>query len=157
MAGGRSGPVGLMLHGRQEECAVLDGLLEGARAGQSGVLLVRGEAGVGKTALLEYAVGSALQQLCAPLLDWLERLPGPQAGALRTTFALSQGAVPDRFLVGLATLSLLSEVAEERPLLCVIDDAQSLARASAQVLAFVARRLLAEPAVLLFATRAVGR
>jgi DNA-binding CsgD family transcriptional regulator len=163
-----------MLRGRQEECAVLDGLLDEARAGQSGVLLVRGEAGVGKTALLEYAVGSAsdfrvvrtagvesemelafaaLHQLCAPLLDWLERLPGPQRDALRTTFALSEGAVPDRFLVGLATLSLLSEVAEERPLLCVIDDAQSLDRASAQALAFVARRLLAEPAVLLFAAR----
>jgi len=174
MVGGRSDPVGVMLHGRQEQSEVLDGLLERARAGQSGVLLVRGEAGVGKTALLEYAVGSAsdfrvartagvesemelafaaLHQLCAPLLDWLERLPGPQRGALRTTFALSDGAVPDRFLVGLATLSLLSEVAEERPLLCVIDDAQSLDRASAQVLAFVARRLLAEPAVLLFAAR----
>ncbi|MDX6410391.1 MAG: hypothetical protein QOE13_3462, partial [Gaiellaceae bacterium] len=133
-----------------------------------------GEAGVGKTALLEYALGSAsdfrvvrtagvesemelafaaLHQLCAPLLDWLERLPGPQRGALQTTFALSEGAVPDRFLVGLATLSLLSEVGEERPLLCVIDDAQSLDRASAQTLAFVARRLLAEPAVVLFAAR----
>jgi DNA-binding CsgD family transcriptional regulator len=174
MVGGRSGPLGLMLHGRQEECAVLDALLERARAGQSGVLLVRGQAGVGKTALLEYAVGSAsgfrvvrtagvesemelafaaLQQLCAPLLDWLERLPGPQRDALRTTFALSEGAVPDRFLVGLATLSLLSDVAEERPLLCVIDDAQWLDRASAQVLAFVARRLQAESVVMLFATR----
>src|SRR4051795_7857065 len=174
MAGGRSGPEGLMLHGRQEECAVLDALLEGARGAQSGVLLVRGEAGVGKTALLGYAVGSAsdfrvlrtagvesemelafaaLHQLCAPLLDWLERLPGPQRDALRTTFALSEGAAPDRFLVGLATLSLLSEVGDECPLLCVIDDAQLLDRASAQVLAFVARRLLAEPAVLLFAAR----
>jgi DNA-binding CsgD family transcriptional regulator len=153
---------------------VLDGLLERARDGQSGVLLVRGEAGVGKTALLEYTVGSAsdfsvlrtagvesemelafaaLHQLCAPLLDSLERLPGPQCHALRTTFALSEGAVPDRFLVGLATLSLLSEVGDECPLLCVIDDAQLLDRASAQVLAFVARRLLAEPAVLLFAAR----
>src|SRR3954452_25632355 len=174
MAGVRSGPEGLMLHGRQEECAVLDGLLERARGAQSGVLLMRGETGVGKTALLEYAVGSAsdfrvvrtagvesemelafaaLHQLCAPLLDWLERLPGPQRGALRTTFALSDGAVPDRFLVGLATLSLLSEEGEERPLLCVIDDAQSLDGPSAHVLALVARRLLAEPAVLLFAAR----
>jgi predicted ATPase len=174
MAGGRSDPVGVTLHGRQEECAVLDGLLASARAGQSGVLLLRGEAGVGKTALLDYATGSAsdftvvrtagaesemelafaaLHQLCAPLLDRLERLPGPQRDALRTTFALSEGAVPDRFLVGLATLSLLSEVADERSLLCVIDDAQSLDRSSAQVLAFVARRLLAEPAVLLFAAR----
>jgi tetratricopeptide (TPR) repeat protein len=174
MDGGRSGPVELVLHGRREECAVLDGLLERAAAGHSGVLLVRGEAGVGKTALLEYAVASAsdfrvvrtagvqsemelafaaLHQLCAPLLDWLERLPGPQRDALRTTFALRDGAVPDRFLVGLATLSLISEVGEERPVLCVIDDAQSLDRASAQALAFVARRLLAEPAVLLFAAR----
>src|SRR4051795_5418636 len=174
MAGGRAGPEGLMLHGRQEECAVLDGLLERARGGQSGVLLMRGETGVGKTALLEYAVGSAsdfrvvrtagvesemelpfaaLHQLCAPLLDWLDRLSRPQGDALRTTFALSEGPVPDRFLVGLATLSLLSEVGDERPLLCVIDDAQLLDRASAQALAFVARRLLAEPAVLLFAAR----
>src|SRR4051812_2130461 len=174
MAGGRSGPEGLMLHGRQEECAVLDGLLERGRGGQSGVLLLRGETGVGKTALLEYAVGAAadfrgvrtagvesemelafaaLHQLCAPLLDWLERLSGAQRDALRTTFALSDGAVPDRFLVGLATLSLLSEVGEERPLLCVIDDAQSLDGPSAHVLALVARRLLAEPAVLLFAAR----
>src|SRR3954464_11833647 len=174
MAGGRSGPEGLMLHGRQEECAVLDGLLERARGGQSGVLLMRGETGVGKAALLEYGVGSAsdfrvvrtagvesemelafaaLHQLCAPLLDWLERLSGAQRDALRTTFALSDGAVPDRFLVGLATLSLLSEVGEERPLLCVIDDAQSLDGPSAHVLALVARRLLAEPAVLLFAAR----
>jgi DNA-binding CsgD family transcriptional regulator len=164
----------VVLQGRRDECAVLDGLLERARAGQSGVLLVRGEAGVGKTALLDYAVGSAsdfrvlrtagvesemelafaaLHQLCAPLLDWLDRLPGPQRQALRTTFALSEGAVPDRFLVGLATLGLLSEVGDEGPLLCVIDDAQLLDRASAQALAFVARRLLAEPAVLLFAVR----
>ena len=163
-----------VLHGRRSEREELERLLAAVRGGQSRVLVVCGEPGVGKTALVESAVASAsgfrfvravgvesemelafaaLQQLCAPLLDWLERLPGPQAGALRTTFALSQGAVPDRFLVGLATLSLLSEVAEERPLLCVIDDAQSLDRASAQALAFVARRLLAEPAVLLFAAR----
>src|SRR3954453_23293677 len=115
MAGGRSGPEGLMLHGRQEECAVLDGLLDRARGGQSGVLLLRGETGVGKTALLEYEVGpasdfrvvraagresgverafAALHQVGAPLLGCLERLPGPQRGALRTTFALSDGPVP---------------------------------------------------------------
>jgi DNA-binding CsgD family transcriptional regulator/tetratricopeptide (TPR) repeat protein len=173
MVGGRMGPVGL-LHGRQEERAVLDGLLERARAGQSGVLLVRGEAGVGKTALLECAVWAAsdlavlsaagaesekelafaaLHQLCAPILDRLERLPGPQHDALEITFGLSAGAAPDRFLVGLATLSLLSEVAEERPLLCVIDDAQWLDRASAQALGFVARRLEAESVVMLFGTR----
>src|SRR6202022_1518686 len=137
-------------------------------------LMLRGEAGVGKTALLEYATASAsalrvirvagmesemelafagLHQLCAPMLNRLERVPGPQRGALETTFGLSAGAVPDRFLVGLAVLSLLSEVAEERPLLCVIDDAQWLDRASAAALAFVARRLLAERVALVFATR----
>ena len=96
---------------------------------------------------------AGLHQLCAPMLDRLERVPGPQRDALETTFGLSAGAVPDRFLVGLAVLSLLSEVAQERPLLCVIDDAQWLDRASAEALAFVARRLLAEPVVLLFAAR----
>jgi DNA-binding CsgD family transcriptional regulator len=137
-------------------------------------LVLRGEAGFGKTALLDYAIESAsnlrvvrasgvesemelpcaaLHQLCAPLLGWLDRLPGPQRDALRTTFGLSAGAVPDRFFVGLAVLGLLSEVAEERPLLCVIDDTQWLDRASGQALAFVARRLLAEPIVMLFAAR----
>jgi hypothetical protein len=136
--------------------------------------MLSGEAGMGKTALLEYAIASAptlrviwvagiesemelafagLHQLCAPMLDRLERVPGPQRGALEITFGLSAGAVPDRFLVGLAVLSLLSEVAEEYPLLCVIDDAQWLDSASAEALAFVARRLLAEPVVLLFAAR----
>jgi DNA-binding CsgD family transcriptional regulator len=163
-----------MLRGRRDECAVLDGLLRGARGGRSGVLVVRGEAGVGKTAVLEYAVGAgsdvrvlravgveaerelafgALHQLCAPALDRLDRLPGPQREALETTFGLSAGAVPDRFLVGLAVLSLLSGAAEERPLLCVVDDAQWLDRASAQALGFVARRLLAESVVMLFAAR----
>jgi DNA-binding CsgD family transcriptional regulator/tetratricopeptide (TPR) repeat protein len=153
---------------------VLDALLDKARAGRSGTLVVRGEAGIGKSALLDYAVASApdmrvlravgcesemelalaaLHQVCAPLLDWLERLPDPQRGALATAFGLSAGAVPDRFLVGLATLGLLSEAEDERPLLCVIDDAQWLDRASAQTLAFVARRLQAEALVLLFAVR----
>jgi DNA-binding CsgD family transcriptional regulator/tetratricopeptide (TPR) repeat protein len=162
------------LQGRQEECAVLDGLLDAARNGRSGVRLVLGGAGVGKTALLEYAIGSAsdlrvlraagaesemelpfaaLHQLCVPMLDRLERLPGPQRDALVTTFGLNAGPVPDRFFVGLAVLSLLSEVAQEPPLLCVIDDAQWLDRASEQTLAFVARRLLAESVVLLFAAR----
>src|SRR3954463_8693701 len=174
MAGGRSGPEGLMLHGRQEECAVLDGLLERGRGGQSGVLLLRGETGVGKTALLEYAVGSAsdfravrtagvesemelafaaLHQLCAPVHDFVDRLPAPQRDALESTFGVSAGAAPDRFMVALATLSLFSEAAQERPLLCVVDDAQWLDRASAQALGFVARRRLAEPVVLLFAAR----
>jgi DNA-binding CsgD family transcriptional regulator len=163
-----------VLRGRADECAQLDRLREGALAGRGGVLMLRGEAGVGKTALLEYAIASAptlrvirvagvesemelafagLHQLCAPILDRLERVPEPQRAALATTFALSPGAVPDRFLVGLAVLSLLSEAAEEQPLLCIVDDAQWLDRASVAALAFVARRLLAEPAVLLFAAR----
>ena len=158
--------------GRDGECAQLDELLEGALNGRSGVLVLIGDAGVGKTALLQYAIasGSALRvvcaagieaelelafaglhQLCAPMLGRLERLPGPQREALRTTFGLSAGAVPDRFLIGLAVLSLLSEVADEQPLLCVIDDVQWLDRATAQTLAFVARRMLAEPVVLLLA------
>src|ERR1700760_1401232 len=152
----------VVLHGRGDERAQLDELREGALAGRGGVLLLRGEAGVGKTALLEYAIASArtlrvirvagmesemelafaaLHQMCAPMLDRLERIPGPQRTALETTFGLNDGAVPDRFLVGLAALSLLSEAAEERPLLCVIDDAQWLDRASAEALAVVARRV----------------
>jgi DNA-binding CsgD family transcriptional regulator len=173
MARGPSAPGGL-LRGRRDECAVVDALLKAGRGGHSGALVVRGEAGIGKTALLEYAIESAsdlriaravgaesemelpfaaLHQLCAPLLDWLDRLPAPQRDALAITFGLSAGAPPDRFLVGLAFLNVLSEAAEERPLLCVVDDAQWLDRASAQTLAFVARRLLAESVVLLFAAR----
>jgi DNA-binding CsgD family transcriptional regulator len=169
-----SAPLEPTLRGRRDERAVLDRLLEGARGGRSGVLVLKGEAGVGKTALLEHAVGSAsdmrgirasgvesemelafaaLHQFCLPLLEWLERLPGPMRDALATTFGLSEGAVPDRFFVGLATLGLLSEAADERPLVCVIDDAQWLDRASAQVLAFVGRRLRAEPVVMLFGAR----
>ena len=142
-----------MLRGRRDERAVLDRLLGDALAGASGALLVQGEPGIGKTALLEYAVGeaqdlrtlravgveaerelafAALHQLCAQLLDRLDRLPRPQREALEITFGLTAGAVPDRLLVGLATLGLLSDVAEERPLLCVVDDAQWLDRASAQ-------------------------
>jgi DNA-binding CsgD family transcriptional regulator len=160
--------------GRASQCAQLDELLEGALNGRSGVLVLTGDAGVGKTALVEYAVASAsglrvvrvagieaelelafagLQQLCTPMLDGLERVPDPQREALETTFGLSAGPVPDRFLIGLAVLSLLSEVAEEQPLLCVIDDLQWLDRATAQALAFVAPRLLAEPVVLLLAGR----
>ena len=153
------------------------GLLDGARNGRSGVLVLRGEAGVGKTALLEHAIASAsgllvlravgvesemelayaaLHHLCAPLLGRVDRVPAPQRDALETTFGLREGPAPDLFLVGLASLSLLSEAAQERPLLCVIDDAQWLDRASAQVLAFVARRLLAESVVLLAGTRATA-
>jgi DNA-binding CsgD family transcriptional regulator len=163
-----------VLRGRRSECQALDRLLEAVRAGRSGVLVVRGEAGIGKTALLEYAIESAsdlrivravgvesemelafagLHQLCAPMLDRFDRLPGPQRDALATTFGLNLGAVPDRFLVGLAVLSLLSEVAEEQPLLCVVDDGQWLDEASAQVLGFVARRLLAETVAVVFAMR----
>ena len=162
------------LRGREAECAVLDRLLDAVRTGESRVLVVRGEPGVGKTALMDYAIGSApdlrlvravgvesemelafaaLHQLCAPMLDRLEHLPAPQHEALRVAFGLSGGEAPDRFVVGLAVLSLLSEVAEERPLLCVVDDAQWLDEASALALAFVARRLLAEPVAVVFVTR----
>ncbi|HKA68728.1 MAG TPA: AAA family ATPase [Actinomycetes bacterium] len=162
------------LRGRRNECHALDRLLTSVRAGQSRVLVVRGEPGVGKSALLEYLVQRAsfcrvaraagieyemelayagLHQLCAPLLDLRERLPGPQRDALATAFGLSAAPAPDRFVVGLGVLGLLSEVAEEQPLLCVIDDAQWLDRTSALTLAFVARRLLAESVGLVFAVR----
>ena len=162
------------LRGRAVERATLDRLLNAVRSAEGHALVLRGEPGVGKTALLDDAIGSApdlrvlravgvesemelafaaLQQLCAPVLDRLGRLPGPQQAALRVAFALSGGEAPDRFLVGLAALSLLSEVAEERPLLCVVDDAQWLDEASALALAFVARRLLAEPVAIVFVTR----
>ena len=139
--------------------------------------MLRGEAGIGKTALLEYLVASAsdlrvvravgvesdmelafasLQQLCSPLLDRLEELPAPQRRALETVFGLSDGVAPDRFLVGLAVLTLFAAEAEHCPLLCVVDDAQWLDRASALTLAFVARRLLAEPVGLVFAAREPG-
>ncbi|MCW3014445.1 MAG: helix-turn-helix transcriptional regulator [Solirubrobacterales bacterium] len=174
MAGARSAAEIPMLRDRRDVCAALDGLLGGARAGRSGVLVLRGEAGIGKTALLEHAIKSAsevtllramgaesemelafaaLHQLCAAVDAFVDRLPAPQREALEITFGVSAGTAPDRFLVSLATLSLFSEAAQERPLLCVIDDAQWLDRASAQVLGFVARRLLAEPVVLLFAAR----
>jgi DNA-binding CsgD family transcriptional regulator len=159
---------------RPAERAALGHLLEAPRAGRSGVLVVRGALGVGKTTLLEDAVASAadlrvaraagvesemelafaaLHQLVAPLLGQLDRLPGPQRDALGVAFGLRAGGTPDRFLVGLATLSLLADVAAEQPLLCVIDDAQWLDQASAQALGFVARRLLAEPVALLISTR----
>jgi DNA-binding CsgD family transcriptional regulator len=162
------------LRGRSRECETLDGVLEAVRGGQSAVLVVSGDPGVGKTALLDYAVESAssfrvvravgvesemeltfaaLQQLCAPLLDRLDRLPGPQHDALGVAFGLSAGRAPDRFLVGLAALNLLAEGADEQPLLCVVDDSQWLDRASAQALAFVARRLAAESVVMVFGTR----
>jgi len=165
---------GRRLLGREREREVLDRLLE---AGRGGVLVMHGEAGVGKTALLDYAVEAgrefavartagveadielpfaAVQLLCSPFLDHLDRLPEPQREALGVAFGISTGPVPDPFLVGLAILGLLSEVAEERPLIAVVDDAHWLDHASARALAFVARRLLAEQIALLFATRQLG-
>ena len=159
---------------RGSERDVLEGLVLRVRAGQSGVLVLRGEAGIGKTALLEHLAAAAdgcriaratgvesemelafagLHTLCAPLLDRLARLPSPQRDALNTAFGMRSGPPPDRFLVGLAVLSLLADAAEEQPVLCVIDDAQWLDRVSAQTLAFVARRLLAEQVGLVFALR----
>jgi DNA-binding CsgD family transcriptional regulator len=163
-----------VLEDRRSECGTLDRLLDDVRAGRSGVLVLRGEPGVGKSALLEYvAEGAAgcrlaraagvqsemelpyagLHQVCAAMLDRLEHLPAPQRDALGTAFGLSTGAAPDRFVVALAVLGLLSEVAGERPLMCVVDDAQWLDRASAQALSFVARRLGAEAVGLVFAAR----
>jgi DNA-binding CsgD family transcriptional regulator/tetratricopeptide (TPR) repeat protein len=165
------------LLGRQREQAVLERLLETAREGHGGVLVVHGDPGVGKTALLEYALQTAkdfrvvrasgvegemeldyaaLQQLCSPLLALIERLPDPQRDALGVAFGLSLGRPPSPFMVGLAVLGLLSEEAEQRPLLCIVDDAQWLDDASGAALAFVARRLLAERIALTFATRSVG-
>src|SRR4051795_10261658 len=165
------------LRGRGSECALLDELVAAIRRGESQSLVLRGEAGIGKTALLEYLIAStpdativravgvqsdmelpyaALHQVCGPLLDRLEGLPVPQRQAMEVVFGLTAGDAPDRFLVGLAVLSLLSEVAEQRPLLCVVDDAQWLDQASALTLAFVARRLLAEPVAMIFAAREPG-
>ncbi|HEX3611255.1 MAG TPA: AAA family ATPase [Sporichthyaceae bacterium] len=166
-----------MLFGRHNESATLDGLIAEARAGRSQVLVVRGEAGIGKTALLDQlesrAVGfrivrssgaeaemelahAGLHQICGPFLDRLHRLPDPQRIALSKAFGLVGGEAPDRFLVGLAVLDLLADRAEERPLICLVDDAQWLDRASAQTLAFVARRLMAERVVLVLAMREPG-
>src|SRR6202049_458906 len=168
---------GGQLLGREREREVLGRLLKAGRGGEGGVLVVHGEPGVGKTALLEWTVEegrqlrvlrtvgvegemelpfSALQQLCSPILDRSERLPDPQRDALSVAFGLSAGQAPNPFLVGLAALGLLSEASEERPLLCVVDDAQWLDRASARALAFVARRLLAEKIAFVFAARELG-
>ena len=162
------------LLGRDAEQATLDRLLAAVRAGESQVLVVRGEAGVGKSVLLDHLEDQAtgcrvaraagvesemelafagLHQLCAPMLASLDRLPGPQRDALGTAFGLAAGAAPDRFLVGLALLGLLSDASGDRPLVCLVDDAQWLDRASAQVLAFAARRLLAEPVAVVFGVR----
>jgi DNA-binding CsgD family transcriptional regulator len=167
----------LTLRGRARERAALDDVVSAIQRGEGRSLVLRGEAGIGKTALLEYLVESAseitvlravgvesemelayasLHQLCLPLLERLPTLPAPQRQALEIVFGLSSGAAPDRFLVALAVLSLLSEVAGERPLLLVVDDAQWLDQASALTLAFVARRLLAEPVGILFGAREPG-
>lgn len=169
------------LVGRRAECEALDRLVADVLAGASRVLVLRGDAGVGKSVLLGYlsdrvaseagrgggwgvvsAVGvesemelaySGLHQLCAPLLDHLDELPVPQRDALATVFGLSPGSAPDRFLVGLAALTLVAQAAEQHPLACIVDDAQWLDQASAQIVAFVARRLLAERVALVCATR----
>ncbi|HYZ69830.1 MAG TPA: AAA family ATPase, partial [Mycobacterium sp.] len=168
---------GQRLRGRARECETLRGLLSTAQSGTSQVLVLRGEAGVGKTALLGYvsdvAAGfrcvqvagvqsdmelafAGLQQLCAPLLTHLDELPEPQCEALNVAFGRGVGPTPDRFLVGLAVLSLMAAAANDQPLLCIIDDAQWLDEVSVQTLAFVARRLLADPVVLVFAARDRG-
>jgi DNA-binding CsgD family transcriptional regulator/tetratricopeptide (TPR) repeat protein len=165
------------LLGREREREQLDRLLKDVREGGGGVLVIHGDAGVGKTALLDYAAGTAhgfriartagaeaemelpsavVQQLCAPFYGLMERLPEPQRDALGIAFGLANGPAPNEFLVGLAALGLLAEAAEEQPLLCIVDDAQWLDRASARTLAFVARRLLAEKVALVFAARELG-
>ena len=162
------------LQGRSGEHARLDRLLENVRGGQSAVLVIRGEAGVGKTALLRHAAERAsgfrvaqiagvesemelpyagLHQLCAPMLERLDALPEPQRVALSVALGLAPGDPPDRFLVALATLGLMSATAEARPMLCVADDFQWLDDATAQAIGFVARRLLAESVALVLAVR----
>ena len=167
---------GRQLYGRQAECQTLDRLVADVRSGQSRVLILRGEAGVGKSVLLDYLAGQAsgagcqvarvagapseaelafagLHQLCAPMQSRAEQLPAPQREAIRTASGLSAGPPPDRFFAGLAVLSMLAEVARERPLICVFDSEQWLDRTSAQLLGFVARRLASHPVGLVFATR----
>ncbi|OBI96867.1 LuxR family transcriptional regulator [Mycobacterium sp. 1465703.0] len=162
------------MRGRRAECAALDRLVSEARSGQGQVLVLRGEAGIGKTALLDFAAENAagcltarvagvesemelpfaaLQQVCLPLLECLDRLPPPQRDALDVAFGRSAGPTPDRFLVGLAVLSLIDAASEGRPLIFLVDDAQWIDRISAQTLAFVARRLIAEPVAMVFAVR----
>jgi DNA-binding CsgD family transcriptional regulator len=171
------GPPRSRLLGRQREQDALDRLLDATRGGHGGVLVVHGDPGVGKTALLAYAVQAAsefqvvqavgvdgemelsyaaLQQLCSTVLDFMERLPEPQREAVAIAFGQRAGPAPNAFLVGLAVLGLLSEAAEDRPVLCAVDDAQWLDRESERALAFVARRLLAERIAIVFATRDLG-
>jgi hypothetical protein len=162
------------LHGRRSECAALDGLLARVRGGRSAVLVLRGEAGIGKTALLGYLTERAagfsvarcmgvesamelaftgLHDLCAPMLSYLDALVELQREALCVALGLASGEPPESFLVALAALNLLAQAAEDRPLLCIVDDVQWLDQATAQVLGFVGRRLLAEPVGLVFAAR----
>lgn len=171
-----AGP-GVRLRGRHRECATLRALVSDPGPDTGRVLVVRGEAGVGKSALLDYVAHeasgfrctqvagvesdmelafAALQQLCAPLLGHVDELPAPQRHALDVAFGRGVGPTPDRFLVGLAVLSLMAAAAESRPLLCIVDDAQWLDQVSLQTLGFVARRLLAEPVAIVFAVRGAG-
>jgi DNA-binding CsgD family transcriptional regulator len=174
-----SAPPEIRLYGRRTECRALDRLVADVRAGQSRVLTVRGEAGTGKSVLLDYLAGQAsgsgcrvarvvgvpsetelafagLHQLCAPFLDRLGHLPGPQRDALGIAFHLRDGSPPDRFAAGLAALSLLSDAAADGPLLCLVDDAHWLDPDSAQALAFVARHLAAAPVAMVLALRQPG-
>ena len=167
-------PPGGQLLGREREREVLRRLLDAARIGDGGALVLQGDPGVGKTALLEWTVEqgeqfrvlrtvgvegemelpcAALQQLCSPILDRAEGLPDPQRDALGVAFGQSAGQPPNPFLVGLAALGLLTDAAEARPLLCVVDDAQWLDGASARALAFVARRLAARRIAFVLAAR----
>ncbi|MEU1600785.1 AAA family ATPase [Streptomyces sp. NPDC005708] len=167
-----------MLRGRTTECRRLDQLLAETRSGRSGTLVICGEPGIGKSALLDYLAEQAsdchvvrawgvesemelafagLHQLRAPMLDRLERLPPPQRDALGAAFGLDAEHSPDRFMVGMAVLMLFSELAQEQPLVCLVDDAQWLDQASVQALSFVGRRMLAEPVLLVFAVREIDR
>jgi hypothetical protein len=161
------------LRGRRSGCQALEGLLDAARSGASSVLVLRGEAGAGKAALLDFVAEHAsgfrvahvlgvsemelafagVHQLCAPMLDRVEQLPAPQRDALRVALGLAEGDPPDRFLVGLAALSLLADVPEVQPLACLVDDVHWLDRASLQVLAFVARRAVADRLALVLSVR----
>ena len=164
----------MTLQGRAPECRALDGLLRAARAGRSGTLVLYGEPGIGKSALLDYVAERAagwlvtraagveqemelpfagLHQLCAPMLSHVQRLPHPQQAAINAAFGLSNGGSPDGFLIGLATVGLLAEAAAERPVVCLIDDVQWLDQASVQALAFAVRRMQAERAAFVFAAR----
>src|SRR4051812_20496340 len=160
--------------GRGPERGRLDDMLARARDGHSAVLVIRGQPGIGKTSLLRYAARQAsglrtcevegvqaemelpfagLHRLCTPMLEGVERLAEPQHNALMVALGVWSGAAPERFLIALAVLNLLSATAGRRPLLCLVDDAQWLDAESVQVLGFVARRLLAEPIAMIFALR----